>query len=212
MLLTRSYRRRSSRFRRSWFRLAIFLLGAILCLDFHQTVGFGPAASPARRATSSRAVPNERIFIASMNWQNEPIIRSHWGAAMLDLVRAYGAENLYISIQASRSFDNTVEALQDLDAELELLGVERSIVLDETTHEMEANRTPAINEEGWIWTSEQRRELRRIPYLAGIRNKVMSKLYALAERPEGARKFDKILWLNDVIFTVCPPCSLLTSC
>ncbi|KIM98162.1 glycosyltransferase family 69 protein [Oidiodendron maius Zn] len=133
-----------------------------------------------------------------MHWTNEAIIRSHWSAAILDVVHHYGADNIYISILESGSLDNSKAALRELDAELETLGVERSIELLDTTHENEMAKTPGS---GWILTSRGQRELRRIPYLAGIRNKVMTKLNALANRESGRRTFDKILWLNDVIFT-----------
>lgn len=121
----------------------------------------------------------------------------------MDLVRYFGAENVYISVMESGSWDNTKGALREFDLQLENLGVERSIEMDESTHEDEITRIPNPHEEGWIWTSRGRKELRRIPYLAGIRNKVMDKLKQLAERTDGQRRrFDKILWLNDVIFTV----------
>ena len=127
------------------------------------------------------------------------MIRSHWSAAVLDLVRHYGADNVYISIVESGSMDNSKHALRELDAELEKLGVERSIELLDTTHEDEMAKTPGP---GWISTSRGKKELRRIPYLSGIRNRVMEKLNVLAARENGKRTFDKILWLNDVIFTV----------
>lgn len=132
------------------------------------------------------------------------IIRSHWNAAVLDLVRHFGADNVYISITESGSWDDTKGALRELDLELEKLGVERSVELHESTHKDEMERIPGLYEEGWIWTSRGRMELRRIPYLAKIRNGVMEKLKQLAERTDGhgKRSFDKILWLNDVIFTV----------
>lgn len=138
-----------------------------------------------------------------MHWNNELIIRSSWSAAVLDLVKHFGPENVYISVMESGSWDNTKGALKELDLQLEDLGVERSIEMYESTHEDEIERIPNPHEEGWIWTSRGRKELRRIPYLAGIRNKVMNKLQQLAERTDGQRRrFDKILWLNDVIFTV----------
>jgi hypothetical protein len=142
-----------------------------------------------------------------MFWNNEQLIRSHWRAAVLDLVRHFGADNVYISIIESGSWDNTKGALRDLDVELEKLGVERSIELVETTHKDEVERIPEPNEEGWIDTSRGRKELRRIPYLAKVRNGVMEKLQRLAERTDGRgkRSFDKILWLHDVIFTVSQP-------
>ena len=200
-MLLKSFRR-PGRFRRSCFRLTIFLLLIALCVDFLLTIIADP---PFTRVspTSSHGSPKERLFIASMHWNNEWIIRTHWSAAILNLVRHYGAENVYISIQESGSWDNTKGALLDLDRELHQFGVERAIVLNETTHQDEIDRIHGPDEEGWIWTSRGKKELRRIPYLAGIRNKIMEKFHELAERPEGKRHFDKILWLNDVIFTVC---------
>ena len=122
----------------------------------------------------------------------------------MDLVRHFGAENIYNAMIGSGSWDDTKGALRDLDTKLEELGVERSIQMSEVTHKDEVERTPGQYDNGWIRTSSGRKELRRIPYLAGIRNKVMEKLKQLEERTDGLgkRSFDKILWLNDVIFTV----------
>ncbi|KAM0163331.1 hypothetical protein ACHAPG_001255 [Botrytis cinerea] len=138
-----------------------------------------------------------------MHWNNELILRSHWSAALLDLVRHLGVDNVYISIVESGSWDNTKGALRDLDVELEKLGVERSIELLNITHKDEVERVPDPDEEGWIQTNRTRKELRRIPYLAKLRNRVMDKLKKLADKRDGQgkRSFDKILWLNDVIFT-----------
>lgn len=157
--------------------------------------------------SSEHGARKERIFIGSMHWNNEKIIRSHWGAAVLDLVRYFGVENVYISIVESGSWDDTKGALRELDAELEKLGVERSIELLETTHTDQVTRIPEPNEEGWVWTSRGKMEMRRIPYLAKVRNRVMEKLKHLAETTDGQerRSFDKVLWLNDVIFTVSHP-------
>lgn len=155
--------------------------------------------APPERVYPLTAPSNDRIFIASMHWTNEAIIRSHWSAAVLDLVKHFGADNVYISILESGSMDDSKLALRELDAKLEKLGVERSIELLDNTHEDEMQKTPGP---GWVSTSRGRKELRRIPYLAGIRNRVMEKLNVLADRKEKARTFNKILWLNDVIFTV----------
>jgi len=46
------------------------------------------------------------------------------------------------------------------------LGVQRSIELLETTHKDEIGHRPEPDEEGWIWTSRGRKELRRISYLS----------------------------------------------
>ena len=199
--------RRRGRLRRSWARFVVFALSIMLFVDCLFIIAANPRSirvSPS--STSLPTIRKSRVFIASMHWNNEFVIRSHWNAAVLDLVRHFGAENVYISILESGSWDNTKGALRELDLELGKLGVERNIELLETTHADEIGRIPDPQEEGWIWTSRGRKELRRIPYLARIRNQVMGKLRQLANPIDGQKKrtFDKVLWLNDVIFTVRP--------
>lgn len=195
MFLTR-VGRRPGRLHRTWLRLVFLSIAIALSVDYFLMTTLN---IPPRRVPPSKANSRDRLFIASMHWTNEDMIRSHWSAAVLDLVRHYGADHIYISILESGSLDDSKLALKELDAELEKLGVEKSIELLDTTHEDEMAETPGP---GWILTSRGKKELRRIPYLAGIRNRVMEKLNALAERESNKRTFDKILWLNDVIFTV----------
>ncbi|TGO81305.1 hypothetical protein BPOR_1216g00010 [Botrytis porri] len=190
---------------RNWLRLAFIPILIILSVDFFLNISLNP---PLKRVSLSSAPSDtvtrkDRIFIASMHWNNELILRSHWSAALLDLVGYFGVDNVYISIVESGSWDNTKGALMDLDVELGKLGVERSIELLNITHKDEVERIPKPDEEGWIQTSRARKELRRIPYLAKLRNRVMDKLKKLANRTDDQeeRSFDKILWLNDVIFT-----------
>jgi hypothetical protein len=194
------------RLRRSWLRFALLASFIMLFVDFLFIIGVSPRSTlVSQSSTSASTIQKSRIFIASMHWNSELILRSHWNAAVLDLVRHFGVDNVYISIVESGSWDDTKGALRDLDLELGNLGVERSIELLEKTHADEIGHTPEPQEEGWIWTSRARKELRRIPYLAGIRNQVMAKLRQLADGTDGQgkRTFDKVLWLNDVIFTVC---------
>lgn len=57
---------------------------------------------------------------------------------------------------------------------------------------------------GWIWNPEDKvYDLRRISYLARERNRAMEPMWEL-EREKGI-KFDKVLWLNDVVFDVRQP-------
>lgn len=193
------FARRRGRLRRTWLRLVLILLFIGLSVDYFLTIAL---EAPPTRVSPMLSSSEDRIFIASMHWTNELMLRSHWNAAVLNLVRHFGTDNVYISILESGSMDDSKAALRELDTELELLGVERSIELLDTTHEDEMNRIPGPQEDGWIFTSRGRKELRRIPYLSGIRNRVMEKLNILAERESDKRMFDKILWLNDVIFTV----------
>lgn len=186
---------------RQWRRpILLFVLG-LLMIDLFRNVISQP---PLTRIDPSTPQPVQKIFIASMHWNNEAIIRSHWSGALLDLVKHYGANNVYVSISESGSWDNTKGALRELDAKLAMLGVSRSIEMSERTHSDDVTRIPDKNESGWIWTPRGKKELRRIPYLAGVRNQVMAKLKELEEGSTGQEKitFDKILWLNDVIFNV----------
>src|SRR5215469_11548159 len=110
----------------------------------------------------------ERVYIASLHWNNEAILRSHWNKAIIQLAKALGPENIFISIYESGSWDNSKGALIELDEELEKLGVPKNITLSESTHLDEISSPPTSY--GWINTPRGRKELRRIPYLARLRN------------------------------------------
>lgn len=139
----------------------------------------------------------ERIFIASVNWNNEIVLRSHLNQAILELAWKLGRDNIYISIYESGSYDNTKGALLDLDVELERLHIPRNITLSPVSHEDEIAALPGG--EGWIVTPQGRTELRRIPYLSRVRNLSLEPLHELARH---GIMFDKILFINDVVFTV----------
>jgi hypothetical protein len=139
----------------------------------------------------------QRIFIASTHWNNEAIIRSHWNSAILELVKEIGVEDIYISIYESGSWDDSKGALRELDHELEKLGVSKTVILDETTHIDEIGKPPAAS--GWIDTPRGKKELRRIPYLSRLRNLSLRPFHDLEK---SGTKFDKILFLNDVVFKV----------
>ena len=111
-------------------------------------------------------------------------------------------ENVYFSLYESGSWDDTKGALRELDERLEKLGVERRVVLEETTHVDEISRTPWVGEEGWVVTPRGRKELRRIPFLARARNRVLEPLFELQAGGVRNGSFDRLLFLNDVIFTV----------
>ncbi|KAL4890322.1 cryptococcal mannosyltransferase 1-domain-containing protein [Aspergillus ambiguus] len=138
-----------------------------------------------------------RIFIASIHWNDEIILRSHWNQAVVDLVQALGPQNVFVSVYESGSYDNTKDALMTLDRSLSALDVPRNITLSEVTHWDEMQRPPVGA--GWVQTIRGKKELRRVPYLARTRNISLEPLIRLAE--EGLY-FDTILFLNDVVFTV----------
>lgn len=144
----------------------------------------------------------QRVYIAALHHNDEKLLLDHWIPALLDLVRHWEPDNLYVSIVESGSVDGTKDALKALDFELYERGIERNIQLSNKTHEDEVTREPETNEPGWIQTPRGKLERRRLSYLAEERNKAMTKIKELAYRENNPRGFDKVLWLNDIIFNV----------
>src|ERR1700683_4177756 len=121
---------------------------------------------------------NERIFIASMARNSEYMLRLYWNSALLRLIDILGPENVYVSILESGSQEDTKGALRELELKLNTRGVQNRIVLgiDAEEHAERLKNVPEEKREGWIFTArgEKGWELRRIPYLADLRNKVMA--------------------------------------
>lgn len=185
--------RRATRLRYLRATLVVFLIfffGDILSLSW--LLSRQPPPAPLHSSQ-----PVDRIYIASIHWNNELVLRSNWNKAVLELAKHLGPENIYISIYESGSLDDSKGALRLLDAELGQLGVPRTVILDETTHADELAKPPASP--GWIDTPRDTKELRRIPYLSRLRNTSLKPLVALASN---GTTFDKILFLNDVVFSV----------
>jgi hypothetical protein len=155
----------------------------------------GPVAETLPAARQS-----ERIYIASIHWNNEQILRSHWNDAVVDLAKALGQENVFVTVYESGSWDKSKAVLKDLDASLEANGIRRNITLSNVTHADELSIANEHRGSGWIDTPRGRKELRRIPYLSRLRNWTLQPLLELSRQGE---KFDKVLFLNDVVFSVC---------
>lgn len=187
-------------------RVVFSFLAILIVLEIIITsLRFNPAATKVLKVDGERkqtSIYKERLYIAALHFNDENLLRKHWTPALLDLVSHWKPEDVYVSVGESGSWDGTKDALRDLDLELENLGIERNIQLSNRTHEDEVNREPETNEPGWIQTPRGKLELRRIHYLARERNKAMDKLKELAFRQHNPRGFDKVLWLNDIIFNV----------
>ncbi|ESZ94378.1 hypothetical protein SBOR_5242 [Sclerotinia borealis F-4128] len=161
---------------------------------------------------------NETIYIAAIFRRSELMLRENWSSALISLVQHLGPQNVYVSIIESGSWDGTKAALMDLDGMLGEVGVERTIDLgtDREGQLEELKHVPAKGEDrkDWLYTgrneSESGWEMRRIPYLARLRNKAMDPLLRLWDEGRG-RKFDRVLWINDVIFTTTDVTTLLST-
>ena len=193
--MIRASLRRFSRSSRTRVLRAFILLLALFCIV--DIVSLISARQHQKVPAKSPDVRGQRIFVASIHWNNEPVLRSNWNRAVLDLVDYFGPENIYVSIYESGSWDDSKGALRALDSDLDRKGVLRTVKLDETSHADELKQ-PASD--GWIRTPRGKEELRRIPYLSKLRNLALEPLNNLGD----SMKFDKVLFLNDVVFTVRP--------
>lgn len=105
-----------------------------------------------------------------------------------------------MSLYESGSRDGSKDAIGELDKALGVMGVPRNITLDKTTHADAMASPPLEPGNGWVKTPRGRTELRRISYLARLRNMSLQPLRAMARN---GIEFDYVLFLGDVMFTVC---------
>ena len=175
--------------------LLVFLFFSIVeVLLVRRNLQRGPPGAVEREFEAPR---RERVYIASMHWNNAAILKRHWNDAVAGLVGALGPENVFVSVYESGSWDGSKEARRDRDGRLGEMGAARNITLSDRTHRDEVSAVPVG--EGWVDTPRGRKELRRIPYLAALRNRTLRDLVELYEQ---GIEFDKVLFLNDVVFTV----------
>ncbi|RCI15556.1 hypothetical protein L249_3495 [Ophiocordyceps polyrhachis-furcata BCC 54312] len=183
--------RRTLRWRTARLLVFFFCLFSLLeVLWVHNKLAMGD------QQRSLTGQPHQRIYIASMHFNNGEILRNHWNDAVIRLTEEFGPANVFVSILESGSWDDSKELLRGLARELERRGVPHRVEISDVTHHDEmAKETKG---EGWIDTPRNRRELRRITYLAKLRNKTIQDLVDLSEK---GTSFDKVLFLNDVVFT-----------
>lgn len=201
---------RFSRRLRAYSRQILVLFGFLFLLDAVLLISGRPptytAPTLAQQAEHPAApTANTSVYIVSVHRNNEEILRAAWNDAVLALVTRLGPANVHFAAVESGSQDKTKEALMDLKDKLDNLGVSNTISLGMTVWEQldELNTRPDPSRErepGWIWDKEEGHyDLRRIPYLAKVRNQAMEPLKVLERQ---GRRFDKVLWLNDVVFDV----------
>lgn len=208
--LSQRLRRRLRQKRRPILALLLFLFTIdALVLLHHRPRTIRPALSLQTRhgpmdsgLSGPRQPDNSSVFIASVH-RNTGKILPTWGAAVLGLVDYLGAENVFFTALESGSQDDTKEGLAALKDQLDARHVPNTITLGMTVweqlDEMWDRPDPASpRPEGWIWNEEdQVYDLRRITYLARERNRAMEPMRELQRQ---GRTFDKVLWLNDVVF------------
>ncbi|KAM6520972.1 hypothetical protein FSOLCH5_005752 [Fusarium solani] len=103
-----------------------------------------------------------RVYIASLHWNNERILRDSWNQGLLDLVSVLGPSNVFVNLYESGGRDGSKDAIGELNRALGVMGVPRNITLDKTTHADAVASPPLEPENGWVKTPRGRIELRRI--------------------------------------------------
>jgi hypothetical protein len=152
----------------------VHIIIAIVLLLFLQVTFNSSYTSPPIFTAS----PDETVFIAA-NIIDSSLIEGPWGRSLLELVDLIGKDRVHVSIYGGSS-----AALQPLQARLPC---ENTIVSEEDEPiDLDSIQHTKLN------TGESR--IRRIAYLAEVRNRALRPLDALT------RQFDRVLFLNDVFF------------
>lgn len=191
------YSRRVSRISR-YFRYVFLTIALFLTIDVLLSVQI-TKPSPNVRSSANTLKNVRSIYIASTQWNSANLLQDHWIPSLLQVVKSLHSANirLYVSIYENGSWDSTRSLLQQLKRDLDALGIQNTVTLDERSHEY----IIAQNEStfGFLRTAYGT-EMRRIPYLATVRNEALKPLRGLTEAGE---KFDRLIYINDVIFSVC---------
>lgn len=197
---------RSARNRRFWWwvrciRLCLTALIVLTCIDLFRDCLLLTSKPPDNHRVEPQDLNHtiNSVYIVSAQYNSEGILRSSWIPSLLQLVKELQSAQIrvYVSIYESGSVDGTKSVLSELEASLGQLSVEHDIKLDDESHASAIEKsfaTPA----GWVQT-RYGKELRRVSFLADIRNRALESLESLTK---AGVEFDRILYLNDVVFSV----------
>ncbi|CAH0016316.1 unnamed protein product [Clonostachys rhizophaga] len=190
--------RRITRHRISRILLLVFALVSFFdVLQVHHGIRSNEEREPTKQGSGNRrSRQQERIYITGLHYNDGELLRNHWMTSLLELCDELGPSNVFVSLHESGSWDDTKEMLRWLDQVLEERGVARHIEVSDESHQDVIDQGFAEGE--WVETSAREKAVRRIPHLARLRNKT---LQDLIELNKNGVKFDKVLFLNDVVFT-----------
>lgn len=143
-----------------------------------------------------RANPeNQKIFIAASIYDpGGHLLGGAWGEAVLELMNILGNKNVYLSIYEN----NADEAAQTAQFKFK-----RRV---QCLHTMILEDPPALEDLAQVVLPDGSKRTKRIEYLAEARNRALE---PLDEAPDVL--YDKILYLNDVVFNPVDAAQLLLS-
>ncbi|KAL9614628.1 MAG: hypothetical protein Q9167_000916 [Letrouitia subvulpina] len=143
-----------------------------------------------------RANPdNQKIFIAASIYdKNGRLVQGAWGQALLQLIDLLSNRNVYLSIYENDAGEEAKKALDKFSKRVQCL---KSIVFE---------RHVSLNTIPNVTLPDGSQRTKRIAYLAEMRNKALRPL----DVPSPVQ-YDKVLFLNDVLFTPIDAVQLLFS-
>lgn len=221
-----SFHRLSHRLRRrrlQWILATVPVVVVILVIIF--TALFRPSytkppqhyKSLERTCKASRIpgrgnINNEKIFIAaSLHDPNGSLLGGKWADAIVQLVGLLGPENVHISVYENDPDAMAEASLQKLRTRL-TCKCESKLHLDKLfTRSVHAGNQSLISEHlpleeiPIITIPSGEKKTKRIVFLAEVRNR------ALRSLRDSSSKFDKLLYLNDVMFNPIDAVQLLFS-
>ena len=143
-----------------------------------------------------RANPeNQKIFIAtSLYDRGGDLVRGSWGRALLELIDLLGNRNVFLSIFENDAGEEARIALEEFKDRVQC---QNSIVFE---RHVSLKTIPSVT------MPDGSERTKRIAYLAAMRNRALSHL----DQPLEV-KYDKVLFLNDVLFNPVEAAQLLLS-
>lgn len=138
---------------------------------------------------------NEKIFIAASLYDPDgKLVNGAWGDAVLGLLDLLGNRNVFLSIYENDGNENSRRALQEFEDHVQS---HRSLTYEK---HLSLKGLPTVR------LPDGSERTKRIAYLAETRNKALAPLDGKANQA-----YDKILFLNDVIFDPLDAAQLLFS-
>lgn len=178
-------------------RYPLFAVLVIQLLDFLWS--YQSSYPPLHPTLDAQKITNTRsVYIASSLWNSGALLQDNWIPSLLQVAGDLRVANIsvFISIYENGSWDSTKSILQQLKQTLEDQGIQHEIIIDESSHKRIIGENSSSA--GWLFTAYGR-EMRRIPYLATVRNAALKPLTSLTS---SGVTFDKLVFINDVVFQV----------
>ncbi|KAI4261721.1 MAG: hypothetical protein L6R42_003084 [Xanthoria sp. 1 TBL-2021] len=145
---------------------------------------------------SGRGNPaKEQVFIATSIYDKSGhLVDGAWGSALLNLVDLLGKENVFLSIYENDAGQKAEDALSNFKARVPCV------------NEIIFERHLPLNTVPKVVMPDGSERTKRIAYLAEVRNRALRPL-----RTKEAVRYDKLLFLNDVVFDPIEAVQLLFS-